>query len=70
VVIVEVGFDDSVFRPPIDRLLMDTEAICHLFLVQHSSPAKPIIARPEVIGMHEIRHSLGSEAIGPPARPC
>ena len=37
--------------------------ICHLLLVQHSSLAKPIIARAEAVGVHEIRYALGRKAI-------
>jgi hypothetical protein len=40
------------FRPTIDCLLMDTEAICHFLLVQHSALAKPIIARAKAVGVH------------------
>ena len=68
VVVVEVCFDDSMFRPPVDGLLVDAEAIRHLLLVQHSPLAKPIIARTEAIGMHEIRYVLGRKAISPSPR--
>ena len=63
VVVVEVRSEKPIFRPPVDRLLVDTEAICHLLLVQHSALTKPIIARTEAIGMHQIRHVLGRKAI-------
>ena len=69
VVVVEIRFDDSGLRPPLNRLFMDMEAIRHFFPVQHSSLAKPIIARAKVVGMHEICHPLGRKAIGPSARP-
>ena len=51
-VIIEMRFDEPMFRPPIDRLLMNTEAICHLPLVQHSALTKPIIARTKAVGVH------------------
>jgi hypothetical protein len=56
------------FRPPIDRLFMDTEAICHLSLVQHSALAKPIIARAEAVGVREIGYVLGRKAVSRSAR--
>src|SRR5437764_6906738 len=42
---------------------MDTEAVRHLLLVQHSALAKPIIARRQAIGMHEIGYVLGRKAL-------
>jgi hypothetical protein len=33
VVVIEVGFNDSMLRPPVNRLLVDAEAICHFFFV-------------------------------------
>ena len=47
VVVIEMRSNEPMFRPTIDRLLMDTEAICHLPLVQHSALAKPIMSASE-----------------------
>jgi hypothetical protein len=33
VVVIKVGFDDSMFRPPVNCLLVDIEAICHFLFV-------------------------------------
>src|ERR1700744_2620396 len=69
VVVVEVRFDDSGLRPPLNRLLVGMEPIRLLFPVRHASLAKPVIARAKVIGMHQICHPLGSKAVGPSSRP-
>jgi len=50
VVVVEVRFDDSMFRPAVDCLLVDIKAIRHLLFVQHSSLAKPIIGEQQQVG--------------------
>ena len=63
VIIIEMRFDEPMFRPPIDRLLMNTEATCHFFLVQHSALTKPVIARTKAIGVHEIGYVLGRKAV-------
>ena len=63
VVIIEMCFDEPMFRPPIDRLLMNAEAVCHFFLVQHSALAKPIIARTKAVGVHEIGYVFGRKAV-------
>ena len=68
-VIIEMGFDEPVFRPPVDRLLMNTEAVCHFFLVQHSALAKPIIARPKAVGVHQIGYVFGRKLVIRSARP-
>ena len=65
VVIIEMRSDEPMFRPPIDRLLMDTEATCHFPPVQHSALAKPIIARAKAVGVHEIGYVLGRKAVSP-----
>src|SRR5215471_7546405 len=51
------------FCPTIDRLLMHTEAICHLLLVQHSALAKAIIARAKAVGVHKIGYVLRRKAV-------
>jgi len=68
-VIIEMRFDEPMFRPPIDRLLMNTEANRHFFLGQHSALAKPIITRTKAVGVHEIGYVLGREAVSRSARP-
>src|SRR4051794_24219175 len=70
VVVVKMCFDVSIFRPPVNGLLMDTKAIRHFLFVQHSPLAKPIVARGEPIGMHQIRDPLGSKAIGASPGSC
>ena len=62
-VVIEMRSDESIFRPPIDRLLVNAETICHLLLVQHSALAKPIIARAQAVGVHEIGYVLGRKAV-------
>ena len=62
-VVIEMRSDKPIFRPTIDRLLMDTEAFCHLPLVQHSALAKPIIARAKAVGVHKIGYVLRRKAV-------
>ena len=62
-VVVGVRSDDSKLRPPVHGLLVNTQMIGHLLLVQHSSLTKPIIARTQAIGVHEIGYVLGRKAI-------
>ena len=78
VVVIEVRFDESMFRPTVDRLLVDVEAICHFLLGQHAASAKSIVARAEVVGVDEIGDPHGRKATSarpgradPPGRsPC
>ena len=63
IVVVVVGFEDSMLCPPLDCLFVNSEALCHFLSVQHSSAAKPILARAEPVGMHEISDSLGGKAL-------
>ena len=65
---IEMRLDDPTFRPPIDRLLMNTEAISHFFLVQHSALTKPIIARTKAVGVHEIGYGLTENRSARPGR--
>ena len=42
---------------------MNAQTIGHLLLVQHSPLTKPIIARTQAIGVHEIGYVLGRKAV-------
>ena len=63
VVVVEVRSEDSEFRPPVHGLLVDAQTIGHFFPVQHSPLTKPIIARTQAIGVHEIGYVLRRKAV-------
>ena len=62
-VVIKMRSNESMFRPTIDRQLMDTEAICHLPLVQHSALAKPIKARGKAVSVHEVGYVLRRKAV-------